>query len=187
MSGHSIGDILSFLEEDTEKTASAAPEAQYQGYADAAYENEAFEKIAEKLETEQFEKMAQDAWVMGEIMAEAFHDRLTKIAVAMGDDREAGEIMQSGQGDPPMAAQRAEDVKDRVNVAAPVLEAAVNQAVTSKVPPPVGPPTEVAPGAAPIMQPPPPPDLQETDQMAPKTSSDELAAAELLYHFLRNR
>jgi hypothetical protein len=194
MSANSISDILEYLNQSdgVEKTASNSVPAPTSGFDEAS----AAMKIASKVEQEQFEKMASDAWFMGEVMAEAFHTKLAqlqydyaeKMAVEMGDDRRAGELMQSVQGDPPMVHQRSEDLKGLVNVAAPVVDFALHQAVTNKVPAPVNPPYEGTPGAAPLMQPPPPPDVQETDMMAPKTGSHgRVDGAALLLDYLRSR
>jgi hypothetical protein len=93
-------------------------------------EGELMGKLAEQIDKEQFEKMAQNAWDYGEIMGLAFVDTLEKLALEEVDPRIAGEINESVQGDPPMTHQAIEDKKMRENVVEPILQKILNRKIT---------------------------------------------------------
>ena len=133
----SIKDIEAWLREDAgdEGLAKTASSNQHDGDAGYDPEGELMMKLAEQFEDEQFEKLANDAWTMGEIMGHAFINTLEKVAIADVDDRIAGDISDSVQGEPPMMAQKVEDEKptDIVpgkNVVAPMVDAMIDQKLT---------------------------------------------------------
>lgn len=128
-----IKDIEAWLRDDSddvEKTAS--DNTSEGGYGE---DHELMEKLAAQFEDEQFEKLADDAWAMGEIMGHAFLNTLEKVAIADVDGRIAGDIAESVQGEAPMMAQKTEDTKPTqlvpgLNVAAPMVEAMLDQKIT---------------------------------------------------------
>lgn len=118
-----MSDIERWLAEDSsdfEKEAAAAGGSDNDDPGHA--ESELMAKIAAEIEGEQFEKLASDAWAMGEIMGHAFVDTLEKLALEPVDSTIAGEVNESVQGDAPMKAQALEDKKDRTNPMQAVVE-----------------------------------------------------------------
>lgn len=106
-----MSDIERWLAEDsTEKKASSSEKM-----APKQAESELMAKIAAEIENEQFEKLASDAWTMGEIMGHAFVNTLEKLALESVDDTRSGEVNESVQGEVPMKAQLLEDRKDLQN------------------------------------------------------------------------
>lgn len=91
------------------------------------------EEMVDKFETEQFEKLANDSWLMGQIMGESFLYALEKRALAEVDDRIAGDIAESGQGEPPMMAQALEDKKAPQAFPSPVLEPLIQKLINKQV------------------------------------------------------
>jgi hypothetical protein len=104
-----IKDIEAWLRDDNQSEGmSKEASSNLSGYD---HEGTLMEKLASQFEDEQFTKLANDAWTMGEIMGESFLQTLEKRALAEVDDRVAGDISDSTQGEPPMMAQAVEDKK----------------------------------------------------------------------------
>jgi hypothetical protein len=120
-----IEDIHRWLEDDQDSGTEKQANAEGTG--------ELMEKLASQFEDEQFEKLAEDSWAMGQIMGEAFIHTLEKNALAEVDDRIAGDIVSSTQGEPPMMAQALEDKKTPQNAPSPVLESLVKKLINKQV------------------------------------------------------
>lgn len=108
-----MSDIERWLAEDSEFEKEASN--QHGGYSQEQAESELMAKIASEIENEQFEKLAGEAWTMGEIMGHAFVNTLEKLALEPVDETRAGEVNESVQGEAPMQAQALEDKKDLMN------------------------------------------------------------------------
>ncbi len=85
-------------------------------YADVSESEEALlEKLASEFEDEQFMKLSNDSWMMGQIIGESIittlNNHFEKVAIEDVDPRISGDIGESMQGEAPMMAQKVEDEK----------------------------------------------------------------------------
>ena len=145
---------------------------------------------------------SQRAWDMGEIMGQAFlhtvaNADLEKVALEAVDQRIAGEVNESVQGDAPMKAQALEDKKDRENP----MASAVQNMLHARMGMGASASGEVQPGAdTSSFQSPPGPqdgDVSQSgyNQMEKKVahaadeedSAEKTAARELLRQYLQSR
>lgn len=172
-----MSDIQRWLAAESEEELTKSASAPVDAGAEA--EAELMQKLADQIDKEQFEKMAQQAWDFGEIMGHAFVDTLEKLALEEVDDRIAGEVNESVQGQPPMQHQQEEDLMMRDNTIDPVLQRILNRkmtegaSVSGEV---IEPGADVSSFDAPAS----PENVEEDESMKKKVASEKRAAARAL-------